>query len=438
MTPHRPCLVLLLAAMLAVSQAASTKFLQGETGTEESNADMFTDTVQSNDMDAEDDMEADSEDAETDLATDDDEAESEDATADDDASDDEEGSQTDIADNEAEWRKENDKFVQQATLQQQAEAQEEAEESSKIEAQLSEARSQLSSTELLHSKPVSLKANDVTVTRGSNQEWKKDVQLDDEGADSGKHTKTDDEGSNADQEAEVKDSADEDSEAEDDAAHDAGESDDNTAEDDEDAEKPKGSLVAKATVPVASDVATPIKNAKKVKGAFLQTVDDEDESGDSSEEAEGESSEEDGGSSNDDEGGSEDAGSEAEESSNAEDDESEASEDESIHEDSQATEDEEDSEAENHLSKRSHGKHEVHLASQGILSEEESNNLVSSAESDIGLNQLVEMDGTDSEAEAIRKMATARNKDEALEMEMNKNSEGDANGEYEGLDSEEF
>lgn len=443
MLPQRPCSLVLLAIVLAVSHAEFSgrklsKFLQSDTSYEDSEADMASEALHTNDMDAEDDMEAESEDAEADLASADDEGESDDVTAEDDSSDDEDAGPTEIADNEAEWKKENDKFVQQATLSQQAEAQEEAEESSKIEAQLSEARSQLSSAELTHSKPVSLKVNDVTVTSAANQDWKKNVQLDEEDAESGKLAKTDKESRDVEQKAEAKDSSDEESATEDNEVDDA--ADDN--DEDEDDKKPKGSLVAKAAAATVPKAALPVKNSKKVKGAFLQYLDDEDDSEDAGEESEADSSEEDAGSATEEEGYNADAGSEGEETSSSEDEGAKASEDESIHEESHShehsTEDEEGGDMEDEDSEHQHRKHKVKEASQGILSEAESNNLVSSAESDIGLNQLVELDGTDSEAESIRRMATARNKDEALEMEMNKNSEGDANGEYEGLEGETF
>jgi len=63
---------------------------------------------------------------------------------------------------------------------------------------------------------------------------------------------------------------------------------------------------------------------------------------------------------------------------------------------------------------------------------------VSSEEEDIGLSQLTELDGSDAEADAIAKMAMAKNPDEALEQEMNQNGEGDANGEYDGLSSSDL
>jgi len=53
------------------------------------------------------------------------------------------------------------------------------------------------------------------------------------------------------------------------------------------------------------------------------------------------------------------------------------------------------------------------------------------------LDELTEMDGTDAEAAAIEKMASSKSGDEVIEKEMDENSDGDAKGEYNDLQSTE-
>lgn len=428
MLPQRPSLLVLLATLLVISQAANDRFLQSE----REMADHVSDTkdVDADDMDSED-VDADSEDdtgSAEDISADDNKIGAEDGKADDadldgGASDDEDEEvvKTDAEEEEA-ATKDNDKIMKEASLAINKQAASDAQESRKIAAELAEAKAKLRNAEADSAKTA--KATNIIAANAVNLASQKTFSMDGD-----KDENTEGEIAGIEHDADAKDA-------------------DEVSEDDSEAEEEEESGKAEESEERAKDKSQEKKKAdkskgkKKAKSSLLQKRDDDGDEDDYSEEASEESYDDD---------GSEDSSASSDEEQDSASDEEEYNEEEVGLDGSDSQEGEQgeiaDHEDGSHAEEHTEGKQESHndgtphLAEQGILTDEEAHHVVLNAEDDmehdIGLNEQVEMDGTDAEAEAIAKMASAKNPDEELESQMNANSEGDAAGEYEGLDSSE-